>query len=48
MIEGQEEDLVLMKDICAEGIQAILAARFLRQEMYTAIGPVLIAVNPYW
>jgi myosin heavy subunit len=47
MVDGRQEDLVLMQDITAQGVQTILTERFYHEDMYTAIGPVLIAVNPY-
>jgi myosin I len=45
--EGRQEDLVLMRDITSDGVQSILSERFYHEDMYTAVGPVLIAVNPY-
>lgn len=47
MTDGRQEDLVLMQEINAKNIQSILTERFYHEDMYTAIGPVLIAVNPY-
>lgn len=47
MTDGRQEDLVLMQEITAQGVQSILTERFYHEDMYTAIGPVLIAVNPY-
>mmetsp|Transcript_26235 Transcript_26235/g.38878 ORF Transcript_26235/g.38878 Transcript_26235/m.38878 type:complete len:1321 (+) Transcript_26235:88-4050(+) len=47
LTEGRQEDLVLMTDISAEAVESILNARYDRDDMYTSIGPVLIAVNPY-
>ena len=40
-------DLVLLDEISSKGITSELSARYRRGEMYTCIGPVLIAVNPY-
>ena len=39
-------DLVLLDEITTAAITAELSARYRRGEMYTCIGPVLIAVNP--
>ena len=39
-------DLVLLDEISSKGITSELSARYRRGEMYTCIGPVLIAVNP--
>mmetsp|Transcript_15776 Transcript_15776/g.23714 ORF Transcript_15776/g.23714 Transcript_15776/m.23714 type:complete len:1310 (+) Transcript_15776:128-4057(+) len=47
MTEGRQEDLVLLSDITAEAVATILRSRFDNDDMYTSIGPVLIAVNPY-
>jgi myosin heavy subunit len=47
MTDGRQEDLVLMQEINPEGVASILTERFYHEDMYTAIGPVLIAVNPY-
>lgn len=47
MTDGRQEDLVLIQDITAQSVQSILTERFYHEDMYTAIGPVLIAVNPY-
>lgn len=47
LTDGRQEDLVLMQEITPQGVANILTERFYHEEMYTAIGPVLIAVNPY-
>jgi myosin heavy subunit len=47
MTDGRQEDLVLMQEITPQGVASILTERFYHEDMYTAIGPVLIAVNPY-
>lgn len=44
---GYQEDLVLIDHVSEEEVEKILHARLLRMDMYTSIGPVLIAVNPY-
>lgn len=45
--DGRADDLVLLTDINDEGVEKVLSARYEQDDMYTAIGPVLIAVNPY-
>ena len=40
-------DLAMMSDITAEGINVNLRTRYLRDEIYTFSGSILIAVNPY-
>jgi myosin-1 len=44
---GEVDDLVLETDSTDINIVAVLGRRFQNNEMYTSIGPVLIAVNPY-
>ena len=41
------DDLVLLDSIGEEEIVDVLKRRYAKDEMYTYIGPVLIAVNPY-
>lgn len=41
------DDLILVEDVSEESILTILEVRISHGEMYTSIGPVLIAVNPY-
>jgi myosin heavy subunit len=45
--DGVADDLVLLTDITENGVAQVLSARYERDDMYTSIGPVLIAVNPY-
>ena len=40
-------DLAMMSDITAEGINVNLRTRYIRDEIYTFSGSILIAVNPY-
>lgn len=40
-------DLAMMSDITAEGINVNLRTRYMRDEIYTFSGSILIAVNPY-
>lgn len=40
-------DLAMMNNITAEGINVNLRTRYLRNEIYTFSGSILIAVNPY-
>ena len=45
--EGAVDDLTLLDEITGEGIAETLTKRNSSEDMYTSIGPVLIAVNPY-
>jgi myosin heavy subunit len=40
-------DLAMMSDITTEGINVNLRTRYMRDEIYTFSGSILIAVNPY-
>ncbi|CAA2962569.1 myosin-I heavy chain isoform X1, partial [Olea europaea subsp. europaea] len=40
-------DLAMMSDITAEGINVNLRTRYMRDQIYTFSGSILIAVNPY-
>eukprot|EP00475_Leptophrys_vorax_P022894 TRINITY_DN3113_c0_g1_i1.p1 TRINITY_DN3113_c0_g1~~TRINITY_DN3113_c0_g1_i1.p1 ORF type:complete len:1018 (-),score=280.14 TRINITY_DN3113_c0_g1_i1:379-3432(-) len=46
-VAGAVSDLVLLDNISEEGIMQNLEKRFKADNIYTAIGPVLISVNPF-
>jgi myosin-1 len=46
-VAGAVSDLVLLDNISEEGIMQNLERRFKADNIYTAIGPVLISVNPF-
>lgn len=41
------EDMVLLHDVNEAGMLHNLRQRYLRDDIYTSIGPILIAINPY-
>lgn len=46
--DGYQDDLTLLAGaLDVDEIGNILKARFLSNDIYTSIGPVLIALNPY-
>ena len=42
-----KSDLIMLDEVSSAAITKELAARYAKGEIYTSIGPVLIAVNPY-
>ncbi|CAM9207614.1 unnamed protein product, partial [Chrysoparadoxa australica] len=44
---GVYDDLVLLDEVDVKNVTEVLKNRYAKQEMYTAIGPVLVCVNPY-
>ena len=44
---GVQDDLVLLSNVNEVSVERVLSARFANEDMYTAVGPVLIAMNPY-
>ena len=48
MKEGEGDDLTtLAADVTTSNIAQVLAKRFQQDKIYTSIGPVLVAINPY-
>jgi len=45
--EDLHSDLVLLDEVTEESATTMLQTRYKKDQIYTAIGPVLIAVNPY-
>jgi myosin heavy subunit len=41
------EDLVFLSDLSIKGIAKNLQERFMKDEIYTSIGPVVISCNPF-
>ena len=41
------DDLVLLEDISEDSLTATLESRYIRDDIYTYIGPVILVVNPY-
>lgn len=41
------DDLILLENCTDERMTDVLKQRFSRGDIYTAIGPVLVAINPY-
>ena len=46
-MDGSVEDLVLLGDVDDASMLYTLLLRFYRDKIYTAMGPVLLAINPY-
>jgi myosin heavy subunit len=44
---GAFDDLVLLDKADNEEIVQVLSTRFMKGDMYTSVGKVLVAVNPY-
>lgn len=44
---GVQDDLVLLSNVNEVSVERVLSARFANEDMYTSVGPVLIAMNPY-
>ncbi|GBG34585.1 Myosin-IB [Hondaea fermentalgiana] len=47
IVEGEEDDLVLLKNISEKDVVNTLEARYAKDAIYTRIGPVLVSVNPF-
>jgi len=47
IVQGAVDDLVLLPELSEEAIVANLQNTFAKQNIYTAIGPVLLSVNPF-
>lgn len=47
MKEGEGDDLTTLPEISPDKITEVLALRFKQNKIYTSIGNVLVAVNPY-
>ena len=45
--KDMSDDLVLMEDMSEAALTATLEARYVRDSIYSYIGPVIIVVNPY-
>ena len=46
-MQGAVDDLVLLSELSEEAIVSNLQNTFAKQNIYTAIGPVLLSVNPF-
>merc|ERR1719487_2242718 len=44
---GVQDDLVLLSNVNEVSVERVLSARYANEDMYTSVGPVLIAMNPY-
>ena len=47
IIPGYQEDLTLIESVSIPNIEKILKGRFMNDNIYTAVGPLLFSVNPY-
>mgnify|MGYP003386938309 CR=1 FL=1 len=47
IIPGFQEDLTLIENVTIENIEKVLKGRFMNDNIYTAVGPLLFSVNPY-
>lgn len=47
IIPGFQEDLTTIEHVSIDSIEKILKGRFMNDNIYTAVGPLLFSVNPY-
>lgn len=47
IIPGFQEDLTTIENVSIDSIEKILKARYVNDNIYTAVGPLLFSVNPY-
>jgi myosin heavy subunit len=47
VIPGFQEDLTLIENVTIDNIEKVLKGRFMNDNIYTAVGPLLFSVNPY-
>jgi myosin heavy subunit len=47
IIPGFQEDLTLLENVSIESIEKVLKGRFMNDNIYTAVGPLLFSINPY-